>query len=79
MFKYFNWTLLCTYNLRLKNTWIQKNRSPLSKIWICSSLRIVTKIEILINNNFWELIQTKFSKEVENKYNGDNKSWFGCW
>lgn len=47
---------------------------PLCRIRVGSWLRTATKTETLINNSLWELIQTKFSKEVENKYNGDDRS-----
>lgn len=71
-------TLPCTHNLCLKclkGTFEHNSLScPLCRIRVGSWLRTATKTETLVNNNLWELIQTKFSKEVENKYNGDDKS-----
>lgn len=47
---------------------------PLCRIRVGSWLRTATKTETLVNNGLWELIRTKFSKEVESKYSGDDRS-----
>ncbi|XP_003706932.1 uncharacterized protein LOC100878201 isoform X2 [Megachile rotundata] len=69
-------TLPCTHNLCLKclkGTFEHNSLScPLCRIRVGSWLRTATKTETLVNNGLWELIRTKFSKEVENKFNGDD-------
>ncbi|KAK1126615.1 hypothetical protein K0M31_004242 [Melipona bicolor] len=71
-------TLPCTHNLCLKclkGTFEYNSLScPLCRIRVGSWLRTATKTETLVNNGLWELIQTKFSKEVESKYSGNDKS-----
>ncbi|KOC70761.1 E3 ubiquitin-protein ligase RNF168 [Habropoda laboriosa] len=71
-------TLPCTHNLCLKclkGTFEHNSLScPLCRVRVGSWLRTATKTETLVNSGLWELIQTKFSKEVENKYNGDDKN-----
>ncbi|XP_017765395.1 PREDICTED: uncharacterized protein LOC108554581 [Eufriesea mexicana] len=71
-------TLPCTHNICLKclkGTFEHNSLScPLCRIRVGSWLRTATKTETLVNNGLWKLIQTKFSKEIENKYSGDDKS-----
>ncbi|XP_071857873.1 uncharacterized protein [Bombus fervidus] len=71
-------TLPCTHNLCLKclkGTFEHNSLScPLCRIRVGSWLRTATKTETLVNNGLWELIRTKFSKEVESKYSGDDRS-----
>ncbi|XP_034189457.1 uncharacterized protein LOC117608440 [Osmia lignaria lignaria] len=71
-------TLPCTHNLCLKclkGTFEHNSLScPLCRIRVGSWLRTATRTETLVNNSLWELIRTKFPKEVENKYNGDDKN-----
>ncbi|XP_054015300.1 uncharacterized protein LOC128896118 [Hylaeus anthracinus] len=68
-------TLPCTHNLCLrclKGTFEHNSLTcPLCRVRVGSWLRTATKTETLINNGLWELIRTKFPKEVEDKYNGD--------
>ncbi|XP_076638772.1 uncharacterized protein LOC143350578 [Colletes latitarsis] len=70
-------TLPCTHNLCLrclKGTFEHNSLScPLCRVRVGSWLRTATKTETLVNNGLWELIRTKFPKEVEDKYNGDDK------
>ncbi|KAI4494553.1 hypothetical protein M0804_000754 [Polistes exclamans] len=69
-------TLPCTHNLCLrclKGTFEHNSLScPLCRVRVGSWLRTATKSETLVNNALWDLIRTKFPKEVENKYNGDD-------
>ncbi|KAL2721595.1 kinesin-related protein 4-like [Vespula maculifrons] len=69
-------TLPCTHNLCLrclKGTFEHNSLScPLCRVRVGSWLRTATKSETLVNNALWELIRTKFPKEVEDKYNGDD-------
>ncbi|CAL7942896.1 unnamed protein product [Xylocopa violacea] len=71
-------TLPCAHNLCLKclkGTFEHNSLScPLCRVRVGSWLRTATKSETLVNNNLWELIRTKFSKEVESKYNGDDRN-----
>lgn len=71
-------TLPCTHNLCLKclkGTFEHNSLScPLCRVRVGSWLRTATKTETLVNNGLWDLIQTKFSKEVESKYSGDDKN-----
>ncbi|KAG7199485.1 hypothetical protein KM043_014107 [Ampulex compressa] len=70
-------TLPCTHNLCLrclKGTFEHNSLScPLCRVRVGSWLRTATKSETLVNNGLWELIQTKFPKEVEDKHNGDDR------
>ncbi|XP_076246962.1 uncharacterized protein LOC143186955 [Calliopsis andreniformis] len=70
-------TLPCTHNLCLrclKGTFEHNSLScPLCRIRVGSWLRTATKTETLVNNGLWEIIQTKFPKEIEDKYNGDDR------
>ncbi|XP_015177493.1 PREDICTED: uncharacterized protein LOC107066936 [Polistes dominula] len=69
-------TLPCTHNLCLrclKGTFEHNSLScPLCRVRVGSWLRTATKSETLVNNALWDLIRTKFPKEVENKYNGND-------
>ncbi|XP_012284978.1 titin homolog [Orussus abietinus] len=68
-------TLPCTHNLCLrclKGTFEHNSLScPLCRVRVGSWLRTATKSETLVNNGLWELIRTKFPREVESKHNGD--------
>ncbi|KAL6255193.1 hypothetical protein P5V15_013531 [Pogonomyrmex californicus] len=68
-------TLPCTHNLCLRclrGTFEHNSLScPLCRIRVGSWLRNATKSETLVNHGLWELIRSKFPKEVENKYNGE--------
>ncbi|KAI4494356.1 hypothetical protein M0802_009039 [Mischocyttarus mexicanus] len=70
-------TLPCTHNLCLrclKGTFEHNSLScPLCRVRVGSWLRTATKSETLVNNALWDLIRTKFPKEVEDKYNGDDR------
>lgn len=70
-------TLPCTHNLCLrclKGTFEHNSLScPLCRVRVGSWLRTATKTETLVNHGLWEIIQTKFPKEVEDKYNGDDR------
>ncbi|XP_015438355.1 PREDICTED: uncharacterized protein LOC107193427 [Dufourea novaeangliae] len=70
-------TLPCTHNLCLrclKGTFEHNSLScPLCRVRVGSWLRTATKTETLVNNGLWDLIRTKFPKEVQDKYNGEDK------
>ncbi|XP_076662246.1 uncharacterized protein LOC143365710 [Halictus rubicundus] len=70
-------TLPCTHSLCLRclrGTFEHNSLScPLCRVRVGSWLRTATKTETLVNNGLWELIRTKFPKEVQDKYNGDDK------
>ncbi|XP_066581863.1 E3 ubiquitin-protein ligase rnf168-like isoform X2 [Prorops nasuta] len=69
-------TLPCTHNLCLrclKGTFEHNSLScPLCRVRVGSWLRTATKSETLVNTGLWELIRSKFPKEVEDKFNGDD-------
>ncbi|XP_017882047.1 uncharacterized protein LOC108626104 [Ceratina calcarata] len=71
-------TLPCTHNLCLKclkGTFEHNSLScPLCRVRVGSWLRRATKTETLVNSELWHLIRTKFAKEVESKYNGDERN-----
>lgn len=70
-------TLPCTHNLCLrclKGTFEHNSLScPLCRLRVGSWLRTATKSETLVNHGLWEFIRTKFSKEVEDKHNGEER------
>lgn len=45
---------------------------PLCRLRIGSWLRTTTKLNTLVNNQLWNFINTKFSKEIELKLKGDD-------
>lgn len=70
-------TLPCTHNLCLrclKGTFEHNSLNcPLCRLRVGSWLRTATKSETLVNHGLWELIRTKFPKEVEDKHNGEER------
>ncbi|KYM93973.1 PREDICTED: uncharacterized protein LOC108781711 [Cyphomyrmex costatus] len=68
-------TLPCTHNLCLRclQGTFQHNSltCPLCRVRVGSWLRTATKSETLVNHGLWQLIRSKFPKEVENKHNGE--------
>ncbi|XP_012535646.2 uncharacterized protein LOC105836266 [Monomorium pharaonis] len=68
-------TLPCTHNLCLRclrGTFEHNSLScPMCRVRVGSWLRTATKSETLVNHGLWELIRTRFPKEVENKHNGE--------
>lgn len=70
-------TLPCTHNLCLrclKGTFEHNSLTcPLCRVRVGSWLRNATKSETLVNHGLWELIRTKFPKEVESKHNGEER------
>ncbi|XP_033325935.2 uncharacterized protein LOC117220260 [Megalopta genalis] len=70
-------TLPCTHSLCLRclrGTFEHNSLTcPLCRVRVGSWLRTATKTETLVNSGLWELIRTKFPKEVQDKYNGDDK------
>ncbi|XP_043288714.1 E3 ubiquitin-protein ligase RNF169-like [Venturia canescens] len=67
-------TLPCTHNLCLrclKGTFEHNSLScPLCRVRVGSWLRTATKSETLVNSALWQLIRSRFPKEVEGKHNG---------
>lgn len=70
-------SLPCTHNLCLrclKGTFAHNSLScPLCRVRVGSWLRTATKSETLVNNELWQLIRTRFPKEVESKDNGNDE------
>ncbi|EGI61894.1 PREDICTED: uncharacterized protein LOC105149564 [Acromyrmex echinatior] len=68
-------TLPCTHNLCLRclqGTFEHNSLTcPLCRVRVGSWLRTATKSETLVNHGLWQLIRSKFPKEVENKHNGE--------
>lgn len=66
-------TLPCTHNLCLrclKGTFEHNSLScPLCRVRVGSWLRSATKSETLINSELWDLIRSRFPKEIEGKHN----------
>ena len=69
-------TLPCTHNLChgcLKGTFEHNSLNcPLCRVRVGSWVRTATKSETLVNNALWQLIRTRFPKEIESKRNGDD-------
>ncbi|XP_011691275.1 PREDICTED: uncharacterized protein LOC105452119 [Wasmannia auropunctata] len=74
-------TLPCTHNLCLRclqGTFEHNSLScPLCRVRVGSWLRTATKSETLVNHGLWELIRSKFPKEVESKHNGEEEGDLG--
>ncbi|KAL0109024.1 hypothetical protein PUN28_014253 [Cardiocondyla obscurior] len=68
-------TLPCTHNLCLRclqGTFEHNSLScPLCRVRVGSWVRTATRSETLVNHGLWELIRSKFPKEVENKHNSE--------
>ncbi|XP_077270221.1 uncharacterized protein LOC143901666 isoform X1 [Temnothorax americanus] len=68
-------TLPCTHNLCLRclqGTFEHNSLScPLCRVRVGSWVRTATRSETLVNHGLWQLIRSKFPKEVENKHNGE--------
>ncbi|XP_011869427.1 PREDICTED: E3 ubiquitin-protein ligase RNF169-like [Vollenhovia emeryi] len=68
-------TLPCTHNLCLRclqGTFEHNSLScPLCRVRVGSWVRAATRSETLVNHGLWELIRSKFPKEVESKHNGE--------
>lgn len=68
-------TLPCTHNLCLRclqGTFEHNSLScPLCRVRVGSWVRTATRSETLVNHGLWELIRSKFPKEVESKHNGE--------
>ncbi|XP_033209906.1 E3 ubiquitin-protein ligase RNF169-like [Belonocnema kinseyi] len=71
-------TLPCEHNLCLRclNGTVEHNNlnCPLCRTRVGSWLRTAGKSNTLVNLRLWEIIRTKFPKEVEGKKNGDERN-----